>query len=252
LIIYNHGHDGLPTNNQSWAVDFINKALQGGYGVSITSMPLLGLNAPDSPVEYYMIPKGDQGFTTIGKTLLQWPIIHQIYQAINGSGNFMHFFVDGSVLPAHFLGPNIKPRSYFVNDVQGLIRFNSVHYVGISGGGFSGLISCALYSYRSCTLIAGFLPFKYKIIDLKNWGDSEQYADSFFNKFSYEELIKIASRKSLKMTYIYNSDDECCFSEPAVSAFRGDYPHLDIVIQKRREHAFDPDYIISIIKGSGN
>ena len=112
LIIYNHGHDGLPTNNQSWAVDFINRALQDGYSFLITSMPLVGLNAPDPAVEYYMIPKGDQGFTSIGKSLLQWPIIHQIYQAINGSGNFMHFFVDGSVLPAHFLGPNSKPRSY--------------------------------------------------------------------------------------------------------------------------------------------
>lgn len=73
-----------------------------------------------------------------------------------------------------------------MNGVQGLIRFNSVHYVGLSGGGFSGLISCGLYSYRSCTLIAGFLPFKYKITDLKNWGDSEQYADGFFYKFNYE------------------------------------------------------------------
>jgi hypothetical protein len=247
LIIYNHGHDGLPTLDQSFAVEFINIALSQGFSISIDNMPLTGLNQPQLHKIYYMIAKGNAESTIIGKSLLQWPIIHQIYQAIDSRGNFRHFFIDGSLSTAHFLSNEKKQRNYFKREASEDIKFNNVHYVGLSGGGFAGLVSCALYSYESCTLIADFLPFKYKILDLKNWGDSEQWADSFFGKFSYEYLISLANINSKKLTFLYNSNDECCFANPAALDFKNSNPNLNIIIVQSNKHSFNPTQIFNII-----
>ena len=248
LIIYNHGHDGLPTNEQTFAVDFINMALSEGYSVLIDCMPLTGLNAPNFEKTYYINPIGSAEISVIDESLLQWPIIHQLYQAIAGNGNFMHFFVDGSVFGSAYFGGRNMARPFYFNSINSDLQFNNVHYVGLSGGGFAGLISCGLYRYRSCTLIAGFLPFKYKITDLKNWGDSEQYADSFFSRFSYESLISRARGSTERLTLIYNDNDSCCFSNPAVRAFKDENPELRIIINESSVHGFNPEQVLSLVR----
>jgi hypothetical protein len=249
LIIYNHGHDGLPTSDQAFAIEFINMALSAGYSVLLDSMPLVGLNDRNLAATYYMIPKGGAGNTPIGESLLQWPVIHQLYQAIEGTGNFMHFFVDGSLFAANYFGGARKSRPFYFNGEYSNIQFDHVHYVGLSGGGFAGLISCGLYKYRSCTLVAGFLPFKYKISDLKHWGDSEQWADSFFTKFSYEFLLDRARDSSENFTLIYNSEDPCCFSNPAARVFKEDNPNLKIILNDYKFHGFNPEQVMSLVRG---
>lgn len=247
LIIYNHGHDGLPTSDQTFAIDFINLALLNGFSIIIDSMPLTGLNKPDDSQSYYMKVKGSNENFEINKFLLQWPYNHQIYQAINGAGNFMHFFVDGSLSSVNFYALEGRLKYFTINRAPD-IKFDKVHYVGLSGGGFSGLISCALYQYQTCTLIAGFLPFKYKISDLKSWGDIEQWADSFFNKFSYEELMLLANINSKKFSLMYNSNDDCCFSNPEALDFKKSNPELDIVIIESNKHGFDSERVFNIIQ----
>lgn len=249
LIIYNHGHDGLPTHEQSFAFDFIDKAISTGFSVLIDSMPLVGLNLPDNSKRYYITAKGiDSSPVEISQSYFQWPYIHQIYQAIKGSGSSMHFFVDGSLAAAQYHS-NSTGVSYFnYNSNINAYKYNNIHYVGLSGGGFVGLISCAIFNYRTCTLIAGFIPFKYKMSSLNNWGDSEQWMDSFFNRFTYEDLINMAAQKIRILNFIYNSDDDCCFSNPAALEFKNDNPSLNILIVDSSKHAFDPGQVLDLIR----
>ena len=163
----------------------------------------------------------------------------------------MHFFVDASTLPLKFmnnnflLNVNVTSRSEFQ-------RFDRIHYVGLSGGGFSGLISCAIFNFSTCTLIAGFLPTEFKVGGVKNWGDSEQWAEGFFSKFSYEELMRLAEKSSAKMTYLYNSNDSCCYSDPAATNFKNKYKEYDIRVIESSVHSYDPLLVFRIIKESTN
>jgi hypothetical protein len=251
LIIYNHGHDGLPVDGQVWAGEFFNLSLNHGYSILLTSMPLVGLNTPRADTEYWINAIGNYGQSAVDYRLLStWPIYHEIYQAIAGSGNFMHFFVDAAVLPLSFLSEKKPPAAIINSNGLNFPKFDSIHYVGLSGGGFSGLVACAFVQYRSCTLIAGFLPTALKLGALKNWGDSEQWAAGFFSHYSYEDLMRMAAMNSPSTTYIYNSNDDCCFSDPAATEFKLKHPEYDIRVLPRNTHSFDPLYILNIIKTS--
>lgn len=250
LVIYNHGHSGLPGTGDTWAISFFELLLGEGYSILLMNMPIVGFNKPDYSVNYWLTPIGSNTKTGIGSDLLSlWPSFHEIYQTIFGSGHFMHFFVDASILPLKFMSKNFQ-LDVNVTSKSEFQRFDRIHYVGLSGGGFSGLISCAIFNFSTCTLIAGFLPTEFKVGSVKNWGDSEQWAEGFFSRFSYEELMRLAKKSSSKMTYLYNSDDSCCYSNPAATDFKNKYKEYDIRVIDSGVHSYDPLLVFRIIKES--
>jgi hypothetical protein len=246
MVVYNHGHDGLPVAGQAWAIDFINLLLARGYSVLLTSMPLVGLNEPIKNQRYWLDPVGGTSRTEIAQDFVEtWPTYHQIYQGIKTSGSFMHFFVDSPALVPHALSnaqhPNLTVK------ISNAEYFERIHYVGLSGGGFSGLIACGLFKFKSCTLVAGFLPFEFKFAAINDWGDSEQWAEGFFTNYSYEHLMVLAEAKSANVSYIYNSGDDCCFADPSASNFKYAYPKHNIIVLNRSSHSFEPGYVFDLI-----
>ena len=53
LLVYNHGHGGLPGAGEDFARQLIRGLLDQGYDVLLTSMPLVGLNAVDTATTYW-------------------------------------------------------------------------------------------------------------------------------------------------------------------------------------------------------
>jgi pimeloyl-ACP methyl ester carboxylesterase len=55
--------------------------------------------------------------------------------------------------------------------------YESADYVGISGGGAMGLITCALHTVRRCILIAPFVTEDLRVSEARDLGDAEQIVD---------------------------------------------------------------------------
>jgi len=97
LIVYNHGHGGLPSKNEQFAIDFINNAIQQNFDVLITSMPLVGLNVPEPSKNYWAKFFGNKEQQTIDQSVIV-SALHSIYQPIADPDNYFHFFIDPIVL----------------------------------------------------------------------------------------------------------------------------------------------------------
>jgi len=95
--------------------------------------------------------------------------------------------------------------------------------------------------------VAGFLPFYLRSRNVAHLGDTEQFADSIYRSFLYEQLMRLAGRKS-NMIYIYNDADNCCFSNPEATIFKNDFPMFDIRVMYNNHHSYDPNYILNLLQ----
>lgn len=169
LLVYNHGHGGLPSKEERFSIEFLLKCLNSGMDVLIVSMPFTGVDERSQPVAFN---------TWDGKTVYNPSMLtgvpsanHGIFEMVNtGKSNYMRFFVDSAV----------------INRLRLKKEYKTISFVGLSGGATTGLYTCNLLNHivNNCVLVAGVMPLKFRF-DKKTFGDSEQISSSFYKKTAF-------------------------------------------------------------------
>lgn len=250
LLVYNHGHGGLPAESERFAGDFLREALVSGHDLLITSMPLTGLNLPmpGAGVEYFMATRGAAAPARIAPEVLEHNLRHSLYEILDDRDHYLHYFVDGTVIPVSLLTGDAMISVYVANSttIDGP-RYQRWSYVGLSGGATVGLVACAMQSFHRCILVAGVMPDYLRLIDAKNIGDAEQHSRSFYERFPVHALLEMARASSGKFVMFLNRNDPCCFADPAASRFQGDFPEFDIRLTDFDYHGYRAVDLLGIL-----
>lgn len=250
LLIYNHGHGGLPAESEKFAKDFLNESLKNN-DILIYSMPFFGLNALNDSETYKAVLWGNEPkITEISKQIIL-RVHHQIFASVSDPNNFYHYFTDLPILfyAGAYVKSNFKDTYLTKIDFNGFngLSYKNVSYVGLSGGATVGLPVCAMVAMDNCILVAGFLPTYLRAQNIQSWGDYEQFADSIYRNFSYEKMMEIASHTSRNVYYLYNRYDPCCFGDPEATEFKINFPKYDIRIIDADQHMYDAETVIKLI-----
>lgn len=248
LLVYNHGHGGLPVAQETWAREFLQRAYASGYDLLITSMPGAGLNLPDPARNYWAVTWGSERQAPIDQQIFPgW--MHAMYEIINDRDSYLHFFIDHmvvlpSVMDARAQAPLRTGRFFASASGFPAPKYVEIIYVGLSGGGATGLTACAVFNFDKCVLVAGFLPEYLRVQQLHSWGDAEQVTRSFYSEFPNDSLLRLAEATTRKMVYIYNRHDPCCYRDPLATRFQQDYPALDIRLTDLNFHGYDVESLM--------
>ena len=182
LILYHHGHDGdfLLGN------DTIQFFLERDFTVLAMTMPLVGMN--------------------------NQPIIE-----IDGFGE-MHLISHNQL---SLLEQNtFNPMKLFIHPIQVNLNFLDKEYdfkrysiIGLSGGGWTGLVYSAIDDRISDSFsVASSVPF-YLRVDVRDIGDYEQTNIDLYRIANYLELYILAGYgDDRKHVQIFNKNDPCCYS----------------------------------------
>ena len=182
LILYHHGHDGdfiLGSNT-------IQFFLERNFTVLAMTMPLVGMN--NQPIV------GIDGF---GEMKL---ISHNQFNLLEKN--------------------KFNPMKLFTNPIQVNLNYLDKEYdfkrysiIGLSGGGWIGLVYSAIDDRISDSFsIASSLPF-YLRVDARDVGDYEQTNVNLYKITNYLELYVLAAYgDDRKHIQIFNKDDPCCYS----------------------------------------
>ena len=182
LILYHHGHDGdfiLGSNT-------IQFFLERNFTVLAMTMPLVGMN--NQPIV------GIDGF---GEMKL---ISHdQLNLLEKNKFNPMKLFIHPIQVNLNYLDKEYDFKRYSI--------------IGLSGGGWIGLVYSAIDDRISDSFsIASSLPF-YLRIDARDVGDYEQTNVNLYKITNYLELYVLAAYgDDRKHIQIFNKDDPCCYS----------------------------------------
>lgn len=182
LVIYHQGHAGDFINGK----EIIQSLIENNYTVLAFSMPLIGLN--NQPII------DDPNF---GKIKLD---LHDKFKFLE-SDNFssISYFVEPIVISLNYLDENY--------------HFDSYNFIGISGGGWTGVLYAALDERINKNFsIAGSAPFYLRTIP-ENFGDYEDQLPQLYRNANYLELYILASNgEKRELVQIFNKFDPCCFS----------------------------------------
>ena len=182
LILYHHGHDGdfiLGSNT-------IQFFLERNFTVLAMTMPLVGMN--NQPIV------GIDGF---GEMKL---ISHdQINLLEKNKFNPMKLFIHPIQVNLNYLDKEYDFKRYSI--------------IGLSGGGWIGLVYSAIDDRISDSFsIASSLPF-YLRVDARDIGDYEQTNVNLYKITNYLELYVLAAYgDDRKHIQIFNKNDPCCYS----------------------------------------
>ena len=182
LILYHHGHDGdfiLGSNT-------IQFFLERNFTVLAMTMPLVGMN--NQPIV------GIDGF---GEMKL---ISHdQLNLLEKNKFNPMKLFIHPIQVNLNYLDKEYDFKRYSI--------------IGLSGGGWTGLVYSAIDDRISDSFsIASSLPF-YLRVDARDVGDYEQTNVNLYKITNYLELYVLAAYgDDRKHIQIFNKDDPCCYS----------------------------------------
>ena len=182
LIIYHHGHDG----DFILGSDTIQFFLERNFTVLAMTMPLVGMN--NQPIV------GIDGF---GEIKL---ISHdQLNLLEKNKFNPMKLFINPIQMNLNYLDKEYDFKRYSI--------------VGLSGGGWIGLVYSAIDDRISDSFsIASSLPF-YLRVDARDIGDYEQTNVNLYKITNYLELYILAAYgDDRKHIQIFNKDDPCCYS----------------------------------------
>ena len=182
LIIYHHGHDG----DFILGSDTIQFFLERNFTVLAMTMPLVGMN--NQPIV------GIDGF---GEIKL---ISHdQLNLLEKNKFNPMKLFINPIQMNLNYLDKEYDFKRYSI--------------VGLSGGGWIGLVYSAIDDRISDSFsIASSLPF-YLRVDTRDIGDYEQTNVNLYKITNYLELYILAAYgDDRKHIQIFNKDDPCCYS----------------------------------------
>ena len=232
LVIYNHGHDALPKQDQQFAIDFLKEELERGHDILFTSLPFFGVNGtPWGPmkVQTYDGP----GILNLYK--MDQP--HDVFELFDvGKSHYMRFFIDGAILPL----------------LREAKHYEKIHYVGLSGGGTVGLHSCLLLKdiVDHCILVAGVMPSNLRM-SFKTFGDSESHSASFRKPHPVMEEVRELAASNVKLSLIYNDQDDCCYTKeysvPFQKRVKEEKLPINFIIRKSSRHDFDPEMLRSIL-----
>ena len=182
LILYHHGHDGdfiLGSNT-------IQFFLERNFTVLAMTMPLVGMN--NQPIV------GIDGF---GEMKL---ISHdQLNLLEKNKFNPMKLFIHPVQVNLNYLDKEYDFKRYSI--------------IGLSGGGWIGLVYSAIDDRISDSFsIASSLPF-YLRVDARDIGDYEQTNVNLYKITNYLELYVLAGYgDDRKHIQIFNKNDPCCYS----------------------------------------
>ena len=182
LILYHHGHDGdfiLGSNT-------IQFFLERNFTVLAMTMPLVGMN--NQPIV------GIDGF---GEMKL---ISHdQLNLLEKNKFNPMKLFIHPVQVNLNYLDKEYDFKRYSI--------------IGLSGGGWTGLVYSAIDDRISDSFsIASSLPF-YLRVDARDIGDYEQTNVNLYKITNYLELYVLAGYgDDRKHIQIFNKNDPCCYS----------------------------------------
>jgi hypothetical protein len=226
LLIYNHGHDGLPSDKETFAVDLLTRWFREGNDILLSSMPFTGLNEQTSGLRF------DSWEGPGVMSPANFPS-HSLFELVNtGHSHYIRMFIDDVVLPVLFHAE----------------MYEETHYVGFSGGATVGLHSClALASLLdSCTLIAGVMPAQLRGLPLA-LGDAEQFSSGLLRQFKVTDALRGLSLSPVYTRLMFNAHDPCCFDEISSSALVNHLSHqgvsLDVIIEDSDRHSFNPDRV---------
>ena len=182
LILYHHGHDGdfiLGSNT-------IQFFLERNFTVLAMTMPLVGMN--NQPIV------GIDGF---GEMKL---ISHDQFNLLEKNKfNPMKLFIHPIQVNLNYLDKEYDFKRYSI--------------IGLSGGGWIGLVYSAIDDRISDSFsIASSLPF-YLRVDARDIGDYEQTNVNLYKITNYLELYVLAGYgDDRKHIQIFNKNDPCCYS----------------------------------------
>lgn len=208
LIIYHQGHAGDFLNGKKYIQFFLDK----GYSILAFSMPLLGMN--NQPIV------DTPNFGNIKLT----------------SHEYLKFLQSNEFTPIKFF---VEPIFISLNYIDKQFNFESYHFVGFSGGGWTAILYSAIDDRVSKTYsIAGSVPIHYRSIQ-KNFGDYEQTLPELYSIANYLELYLLSSYgDDRKLLQIFNKYDPCCFSGNHYSSYEN--------ILKKKLSDLDGDFEIFI------
>ncbi len=191
LIIYHQGHAGDFIAGK----ETIQYLLKNNFSVLALSMPLLGMNSQPEILH-----------PQFGLIKLQ---SHNQLELIDDNDDFsvMKFF--------------IEPVIVSINYLETEYNFESIHMVGISGGGWTAVLSSALDDRIEKTFsIAGSYPIFLRN-DPKNFGDFEQHHFELYKIANYLDLYVMGSYgKDRILVQIFNKYDPCCFDGDAFLTYQ--------------------------------
>ena len=182
LILYHHGHDG----DFILGSDTIQFFLERNFTVLAMTMPLVGMN--NQPIV------GIDGF---GEMKL---ISHDQFNLLEKNKfNPMKLFIHPIQVNLNYLDKEYDFKRYSI--------------IGLSGGGWTGLVYSAIDDRISDSFsIASSLPF-YLRVDARDIGDYEQTNVNLYKITNYLELYVLAGYgDDRKHIQIFNKNDPCCYS----------------------------------------
>ena len=182
LILYHHGHDG----DFILGSDTIQFFLERNFTVLAMTMPLVGMN--NQPIV------GIDGF---GEMKL---ISHDQFNLLEKNKfNPMKLFIHPIQVNLNYLDKEYDFKRYSI--------------IGLSGGGWIGLVYSAIDDRISDSFsIASSLPF-YLRVDARDIGDYEQTNVNLYKITNYLELYVLAGYgDDRKHIQIFNKNDPCCYS----------------------------------------
>ena len=182
LILYHHGHDG----DFILGKDTIQFFLERNFTVLAMTMPLIGMN--NQPIVEI------DGF---GEMKL---ISHEQFRLLEKNKfNPMNLFIHPIQVSLNFLEKEYDFKRYSI--------------IGISGGGWTGLVYSAIDDRISDSFsVASSIPFYLKV-DRRDMGDYEQMNIDLYKITNYLELYVLAAYgDDRKHIQIFNKNDSCCYS----------------------------------------
>jgi hypothetical protein len=88
----------LPQPSEVFALEFPKRAMDAGFDLLITLMPMTGINRTDPTEKYWARVYGYPDDVEIDPRLLEPPaFFHSIYEVIDDPDHYMHYFVDRSL-----------------------------------------------------------------------------------------------------------------------------------------------------------
>ena len=183
LVIYHQGHDGDFEKGKK-IIEFL---LNNNYSVLAFSMPLLEPN--DQPIIH--LPN----FGTVKLT----------------NHNDLQFLESEEFSPIIFF---VEPIVVSLNYIEKNYDYDEIHMVGISGGGWTTVLSAAIDTRISKSYpVAGSVPMYLRFNNIKNMGDYEQMTPDLYKISGYLDLYILGSvGENRKQLQIFNENDPCCFS----------------------------------------
>lgn len=189
LIIYHQGHKGGFIEGKPTIEYFLEK----NYSIIAFSMPLLGMNS--QPI-----------FEHPQFGILKIKSHNQLELLENSGSEPIKFFVE----------PVIK----MINYIDSEYNFESIHMIGISGGGWVTTLTAAIDNRINQSFsVAGSYPMFLRN-ESKNFGDYEQHRLELYEINNYLDLYVMASYGTdRKFVQIFNKYDPCCFNGESFSTY---------------------------------